>query len=130
MLVSMVKGVFKIKECPDCASMDIVHNERRQQVVCKSCGLIYEPLTPKEEETYLGYLGLASKAPATNAKKIVTKKKFSKASLKKKSKPQKTRNSIKTKSSKSNMAKKKLAARKAKKKSKRKLSIRKPKRRT
>ncbi len=48
----MVESIHEIKECPDCASMDIIYNDRRQQVICKECGLIYEPLTPKEEETY------------------------------------------------------------------------------
>jgi len=49
----MVKDIAEIGECPDCASLEIVHNSRLQQVVCKSCGLIYEPLTPRDEQNYL-----------------------------------------------------------------------------
>ena len=49
-----MKTIKEIKECPDCASTEIIHNPERQQVVCKECGLIYEELTPKEEEKYTG----------------------------------------------------------------------------
>ena len=50
----MVTSIYDIKECPDCASMELVYNDRKQQVVCKSCSLIYEPLMPSEEQKYLG----------------------------------------------------------------------------
>jgi len=51
----MVKNIYEIKECPDCGSSEILYNEKKQHVICKDCNVIYEPLTPKEEETYLGY---------------------------------------------------------------------------
>ena len=85
----MVKDIHEIKECPDCASMDILYNERRQQVICRACGLIYEPLTPREEETYLGYLGLAKKTTPKKVKRKAKKKarpKRRKAAAKKKAK--------------------------------------------
>jgi len=44
--------IRQIKECPDCASSNIVHNLEREQVVCRECGLIYEPLTPEEEAKF------------------------------------------------------------------------------
>lgn len=50
----MAKDIHDVKECPDCASPELIYNERRQQVVCKDCGLIYAELTPKEEATYTG----------------------------------------------------------------------------
>ncbi len=62
----MVENIHKINECPDCADPDVVYNERKQQVVCKACGLIYEPLTPKDEETYLG---LGKEVNSKSAKK-------------------------------------------------------------
>ncbi len=37
-----------IKECPDCASENIVHSTMRDQVICKDCGLVFEPFTPVE----------------------------------------------------------------------------------
>jgi len=48
----MITDIRQILECPDCASPNIVHNMRRDQVICRECGLIYEPLTPKEEERF------------------------------------------------------------------------------
>jgi len=44
--------IHDIKECPDCASQNIVYNEERQQVICRECGLIYEPLTPEAEAKF------------------------------------------------------------------------------
>lgn len=40
-----------IRECPDCASPNIVHSQERDQIICRDCGLIYEPLTPSTEES-------------------------------------------------------------------------------
>ena len=48
----MIRDIREIKECPDCASSNIVHNLEREQVVCRECGLIYEPLTPAEEDIF------------------------------------------------------------------------------
>lgn len=76
----MVKDIYEIKECPDCASMSVIYNERRQQVVCKSCGLIYEPLTPKEEETYLSPTHPAIVGEKVTASQQVGKKSKPKAS--------------------------------------------------
>ena len=39
----MIKDIHEIKECPDCASMNIIYGETRNQVICKDCGLIFEP---------------------------------------------------------------------------------------
>ena len=44
--------IHDIKECPDCASQNIVYNDERQQVICRDCGLIYEPLTPETEAKF------------------------------------------------------------------------------
>lgn len=46
----MVNDINEIKACPECASSDIIYNEEKQQVICKSCGLIYEPLAIKESK--------------------------------------------------------------------------------
>src|SRR3989344_5025212 len=54
-LFEMVKDIYEIKDCPDCGSSEIIYNEKKQHVICKDCNVIYEPLTPKEEEKYLGY---------------------------------------------------------------------------
>jgi len=48
----MIKKIKEITECPDCGSTNLMYNEEKQQVICKDCGLIYEPLAPKEEKKY------------------------------------------------------------------------------
>ncbi len=48
----MIKDVCEIEECPECGSTNIICNSKKQQVICRDCGLIYEPLAPKEEEKY------------------------------------------------------------------------------
>jgi len=48
----MVENVKELSECPDCASSNIIINEERNQLICKDCGLIYEPMAPKLEEKF------------------------------------------------------------------------------
>jgi len=48
----MIKDIHQINVCPDCGSSKIVHNDRKQQIICKDCGLIYEPLSPNEEKKF------------------------------------------------------------------------------
>lgn len=45
-------SVNDIKECPDCGSVNIKHNEEKQQVICLDCGLIYEPMAPEIEQQF------------------------------------------------------------------------------
>lgn len=65
-----------ITECPDCASQNIVHGMMRDQIICRDCGLIFEPLAPA-----------AKPAPAKKGKAKKPAKKAKKA--KKKAKPTK-----------------------------------------
>jgi transcription initiation factor TFIIIB Brf1 subunit/transcription initiation factor TFIIB len=46
----MIRDVKDVKACPECGSANIVCNEDKQQVICKDCGAIYEPLTSKDEK--------------------------------------------------------------------------------
>lgn len=48
----MIKNIHKIKECPDCAGRKLFYDDDKQQVICKDCGLIYEPLAPKQEKKF------------------------------------------------------------------------------
>jgi hypothetical protein len=122
----MPSDIYAVKECPDCASMDIIYNDRRQQVICKSCGLIYEPLTPQAEEKYLGYLGLAAKAttiarkPKPALKRSTTRKKpAAKKKVKVTKKKTKSRKKApKRKTTKKTVAKKKTTKKTSKKKAK------------
>jgi PHP family Zn ribbon phosphoesterase len=42
----MVRSLYDLTECKDCASQNIIHNEKSMQIICKDCGLIYDPLKP------------------------------------------------------------------------------------
>ena len=48
----MIKDIHKIKECPDCGSTELVYKDKTNQVVCKECGLIFEPMAPKAEKKF------------------------------------------------------------------------------
>ncbi|MBW2993090.1 hypothetical protein KY317_00780 [Candidatus Woesearchaeota archaeon] len=48
----MIKDICKLKECPECASTNIIHSKQREQVICRDCGLIYEPMVPDQEEKF------------------------------------------------------------------------------
>ena len=74
-----LKNIKEVKECPECASRNIVYNEKKQQVICRDCGLIFEPLTPEFEEKYEKIAGMkTTKAKPKLVKKKVTKKRKTK----------------------------------------------------
>ena len=54
----MIKNIKEVTECPECGGSNIVHNEKKQQVICKDCGLIYEPMEPKREKRFEKAAGL------------------------------------------------------------------------
>ena len=54
----MIKDIHEVKECPECASTNIMHNDKKQQVVCRDCGMIYEPMAPQREEQFEKAAGL------------------------------------------------------------------------
>ena len=92
--------ITKIRECPDCASIDIVHNLRRDQVICKECGLIYEPLAPAMEEKFKRSHGMISSKPKTvkkTVKKKTVKKPLKKKAVKKKAVKKKAAKKVKKK---------------------------------
>jgi transcription initiation factor TFIIIB Brf1 subunit/transcription initiation factor TFIIB len=60
-------NIQEIHECPDCASPNIVHNQDREQIICRECGLIYEPLSPSQAER--------AKPKAKTTKKVKPKRK-------------------------------------------------------
>ena len=79
-----MEDIREIKECPDCASSNIVHNMEREQVVCRECGLIYEPLTPEEEERFEKTHDLTMPRPKGTVKKAAKPKAKAKKAKKKK----------------------------------------------
>lgn len=73
----MISNIQDVKECPQCGSLDLVYRQAQEQVVCKECGMIFEPLLPQEEEEFERVAGISETAPAkkTAAKKPAKKKK-------------------------------------------------------
>lgn len=65
----MIKNLHKIKECPDCASSNIIYIDDKMQVICNDCGLIYEPLEPKTEEKFEKTHGIKVSAKKPKSKK-------------------------------------------------------------
>ncbi len=59
-----------IHECPDCASENIVHSTMRDQVICKDCGLVFEPFMPVERPV----TAKAREAPVRKAKPAKARK--------------------------------------------------------
>jgi len=85
----MIRDIKDISECPDCASTNIVHNQRREQVICRDCGLIFEPLAPAMEEKFERSHGMITAPRKKKAKKKAKKKTVKKT--KKKTKKKTTR---------------------------------------
>lgn len=48
----MIRDIHEVKECPDCGSDNIHYSDSRDQIICRDCGLIFEPLVPEDEETF------------------------------------------------------------------------------
>ncbi|HSU73189.1 MAG TPA: hypothetical protein VLJ21_05060 [Candidatus Binatia bacterium] len=48
----MLTNPLDMKECPDCASPNIGRHDARDQVICRDCGLIFEPLEPELEKQF------------------------------------------------------------------------------
>ena len=79
-------NIKEITSCPDCGSTNIIHGTVREQIICRDCGLIFEPLAPGIEEK-MPLTAPAPKKEAKAAKKLKTaKKKAKKKIVKKKAK--------------------------------------------
>jgi len=51
-LVTMITKITHVKECLDCAGTNLRYDMEKQQVICRDCGLIYEPLAPRIEKKF------------------------------------------------------------------------------
>jgi transcription initiation factor TFIIIB Brf1 subunit/transcription initiation factor TFIIB len=104
-------NIHDIKECPDCASENLVYNEERQQVICRDCGLIYEPLAPEIEKRFEVTHAMAPiEAPEKIMIRVAEEKPAKPKKKPAKRKPAKKKKQVKKK------AVKKIAKKKAKKK--------------
>lgn len=39
----MAENILELKQCPDCASQNVIISLDREQLTCRDCGLIFEP---------------------------------------------------------------------------------------
>jgi len=100
--------VSKIKECPDCASRNIIHSEIRDQIICRDCGLVYEPLSPVEDLNFAKAHKMRITAiPKSRPLKSKPRKKSRKKPTKKKAKKAAKRKPTKKKTTKKKAVKKK-----------------------
>jgi transcription initiation factor TFIIIB Brf1 subunit/transcription initiation factor TFIIB len=70
----MLTNPLDLKECPDCASPNIGRAEARDQVICRDCGLIFEPLDPETEAQFEKTHDVTLGKPAKSAPKAKRKK--------------------------------------------------------
>ncbi len=100
-------NIKDITSCPDCGSTNIIYGKLREQIICRDCGLIFEPLAP----------GLEEKMPLTKpaVSRAAAKPKVKKAKKAKKPKKKAAKKKAKKKAKK---PKKKAAKKKAKPKKK------------
>jgi transcription initiation factor TFIIIB Brf1 subunit/transcription initiation factor TFIIB len=48
--MAKTKSVCALTKCPECGSTNTICSEGRQQLTCKDCGLIYEPLAEEKKK--------------------------------------------------------------------------------
>lgn len=48
----MSVDLSKIKQCPECGSFKIKYNKKRDEILCRECGLIFSELTPEQEKKF------------------------------------------------------------------------------
>lgn len=41
-----------VKACPECGSSNIIHNEKKNKIICKECGAITSELTPEMQKKF------------------------------------------------------------------------------
>lgn len=110
--ITMMDDISAIHECPDCASTNIVRSLRREQIICRDCGLIFEPMPPQLEEAFEQGHGIEPRSIRKATKKKVTKKK----TVKKVAKKKVAKKAVKKKAVKKKTAKKTTKKKAAKKK--------------
>ncbi len=102
----MVTRIDSVTECIECGSQNIILDKADNEVICKDCGAIFEPLLPEEENKLektrgLGFTkhltmeGLFEKFKFLKKPKAAKKKKV-KAKKKSKSKPKISKKRLKS----------------------------------
>jgi len=65
----MIKDVCKLRECPECGSRNVICSEARQQLICKDCGCIFEPLLEEDEKKLERVAGISKEEKKEGRKK-------------------------------------------------------------
>jgi len=42
----------KKDECAECGSKNVYYNKKKEQIVCRACGAIFEEMAPKREKQF------------------------------------------------------------------------------
>jgi len=103
-------GIEKIKQCPECGSANIVYNKNLNQIICKDCGLIYEPYASVIDK--IKNIAKTTVSVGVGMVKKVARKKGNKAKKKSKTKKKKTKKKIAKKKAKKKPKTKKKRAKK------------------
>lgn len=54
----MIEDIHEVRECPECGSISVIYNDKKQQVICRACGMIYAPMAPQREEQFKKAAGI------------------------------------------------------------------------
>lgn len=88
-----------IEECPDCASLNIVHSTLRDQIICRDCGLVFEPFAAAKPPKPVTRVVKPKKAKLVKTRKAKAKPKKAKRAkpkkVKKKAMPKKKKRRFK-----------------------------------
>jgi len=72
----MISKISKMKECPECGSLDIILNKRENELICKDCGLIYTEFVeavPREQKPTKKIIAAVKKKQEKTKTKIFKK---------------------------------------------------------
>lgn len=80
----MISSIYEVRECPECSGTNLSYLEERDQVVCRECGLVYEPLTPSDDKKLVKSAGSKKPAKSKPSKRPARRKTAPKKKVKKK----------------------------------------------
>ncbi len=79
----MLKDVKDLQACPDCSSGNVSYSQVREQIICRDCGLIFEPLIPSIEEQFERAHGMIKGGSSRPGKEVKKSKLVKKVKIKK-----------------------------------------------
>jgi transcription initiation factor TFIIIB Brf1 subunit/transcription initiation factor TFIIB len=49
-VIEMIKDIHEVTACVECGSTNIIYKDSENQILCRDCGALFEPLAPEDEE--------------------------------------------------------------------------------